>query len=151
MRIITEMARTRPERSGYIKFQYEQHLERLKNSKSVIDVGPPKVFPYVNKWKNENNIRSKKIEDENRKMVNRIIYSTNADIDNDLDTYIEDYAYFKRKMIIQKNLFDTNLINEQNKLLTKRLENTKSCYNRQEWEKDYQKRKQLLKVMSIFS
>jgi hypothetical protein len=151
MRIITELARTRPERSGYIKFQYEQYLERLKKSKSVIDVGPPKLFPYVNKWKNEYNISNKKIEDENRKMVNRIIYSTNAGIDNDLDTYIEDYAYFKRKMIIQKNIFDTNLINEQNKLLTKRLENTKSCYNRQEWEKDYQKRKQLLKVMSIFS
>lgn len=151
MRIITEMARTRPERSGYKKILYEQHLERLKNSKSVIDVGPPKVFPYVNKWKNEYNIRNKKIEDENRKMVNRIIYSTNTGIDNDLDTYIEDYAYFKRKMIIQKNIFDTNLINEQNKLLSKRLENTKSCYNRQEWEKDYQKRKKMLKVMSIFS
>lgn len=150
MRILSEMVKTRPERSGYKKFQYEQHLERLKNCKSVIDVGPPTVFPYINKWKNEHNSRNKKIEEENKRLVNRIINSINNTIDNELDTYIEDYAYLKRRMVIQKQIFDANLINEQNRLLVKRLENTKSCYNREEWEKDYQKRKNIIKIMSLF-
>jgi hypothetical protein len=42
------------------------------------------------------------------------------------------------------------MINEQNKILVNRLQNTKSCYDRNEWEKDYQKRKQMMKIMSIF-
>jgi len=151
MRIISEMVKTRPERSGYKKILYDKHLERLKNSKSVIDIGPPRVFPYVNKWKTEYNITNKRIAQENKNLVDRIINSTsNNTIDNELDTYIEDYAYLKRKMVIQKQIFDTNLINQQNIILANRLEKTKSCYNREEWEKDYQKRKQIIKLMSLF-
>jgi hypothetical protein len=145
----TNMVKSHIERKGCNKILYEQHIQRVKNSKSFIDTGPPKVYPYSNKWKIAYDMQNKKIEKENKLLSERLINSI-CDIDNELDTYIEDYAYFKRKMIIQKNMFDTNLINEQNKLLVKRLQNTKSCYNRKEWENDYQKRKQIIKNMSMF-
>lgn len=147
--LTTDMVKSHIERKGYQKILYELHLERVKNSKSVIDTGPPKVYPYGNKWKIMHDIQSKKIEKENKLLADRLI-NTIGDIDNELDTYINDYAYLKRRMIIQKNIFDTNLINEQNKILVNRLQNTKSCYDRNEWEKDYQKRKQMMKIMSIF-
>jgi len=143
------MFKSHIERKGYKKMLYEQHLERIKNSKSVIDTGPPTVYPYGNKWKFAYDMQCKKIEKENKLLAERIVNPI-GDIDNELDTYLEDYAFLKRKMIIKKNIFDTNLINEQNKLLVNRLQNTKSCYDRNEWEKDYQKRKQIIKNMSLF-
>ena len=34
------MSRVRPERRGYAKLNYEQHLERLKNMKPTVEFGP---------------------------------------------------------------------------------------------------------------
>jgi hypothetical protein len=150
MKILCDMVKTRPERSGYKKILYEQHLERVKNSKPVVDTGPPTVYPYGNRWKIKAQNEQRKIEIENQLMINRIVNNNDKNIDNELDTYIEDYAYFKRKMAIQKNIFDTNLINQQNKKLVNRLCNARSCYNRKEWENDYQKHKKIIKNMSLY-
>ena len=143
------MVKTHPERTGYKKMLYEQHLERVKNSKPIVDTGPPTVYPYGNKWQIKAQIEQRKIEIENNQLVDRIINHEKT-IDNELDTYIDDYAYFKRKMNIQKNIFDTNLINQQNKKLFSRLYNARSCYSRIEWENDYQKHKKIIKNMSLY-
>lgn len=143
------MVKTHPERTGYKKMLYEQHLERVKNSKPVVDTSPPNVYPYGNKWQIKAQIEQRKIEIENNQLVDRII-NNDKTVDNELDTYIEDYAYFKRKMNIQKNIFDTNLINQQNKKLFSRLYNARSCYSRKEWENDYQKHKKIIKNMSLY-
>ena len=150
MKILSDMVKTHPDRTGYKKILYEQHLERIKNSKPIVDTGPPSVYPYGNRWKIKAQIEQRKIEIENKLLVNRIINITESNIENELDTYIEDYAYFKRKMNIQKNIFDTNLINEQNKKIFSRLYNARSCYSRREWENDYQKHKKIIKNMSLY-
>ena len=150
MKILSDMVKTHPDRSGYKKILYEQHLERIKNSKPIVDTGPPTVYPYGNKWQIKAQIEQRKIEIENNQLVDRIVNNTEKTIDNELDTYIEDYAYFKRKMTIQKNIFDTNLINQQNKKLVDRLCNVTSCYNRKDWENDYQKHKKIIKIMSLY-
>ena len=150
MKTLSDMVKTRPERSGYKKLLYEQHLERVKNSKAIVDTGPPSVYPYGNKWQIKAQIEQRKIEIENNQLVDRIVNNTEKTIDNELDTYIEDYAYFKRKMTIQKNIFDTNLINQQNKKLVDRLCNVTSCYSRKDWENDYQKHKKIIKNMSLY-
>lgn len=144
------MVKTHLERSGNKKILYEQHLERIKNSKPVVDTSPPTVYPYCNRWKTKAQIEKRKIEIENILLVNRIINNNVKNIDNELDTYIEDYAYFKRKMAIQKTIFDTDLINEQNKKLADRLCNVRSCYSRKHWENDYQKHKKIIKNMSLY-
>ena len=149
MKILSDMVKTHPERTGYKKMLYEQHLERVKNSKPIVDTGPPTVYPYGNKWQIKAQIEQRKIEIENNQLVDRIINHEKT-IDNELDTYIDDYAYFKRKMNIQKNIFDTNLINQQNKKLFSRLYNARSCYSRIEWENDYQKHKKIIKNMSLY-
>ncbi len=41
--------RTRPERKGYEKLNYEQHTERLRTIKSTVDCGPPRAHPLSNK------------------------------------------------------------------------------------------------------
>ena len=150
MKILSDMVKTHPERTGYKKILYEQHLERIKNSKPIVDTGPPTVYPYGNKWQIKAQIEQRKIEIENNQLVDRIVNNTEKTIDNELDTYIEDYAYFKRKMTIQKNIFDTNLINQQNKKLVDRLCNVTSCYSRKDWENDYQKHKKIIKNMSLY-
>ncbi len=43
------MSRVRPERRGYAKLNYEQHLERLKNMKPTVECGPPREHPFSNK------------------------------------------------------------------------------------------------------
>ena len=149
MKILSDMVKTHTERTGYKKLLYEQHVERVKNSKPIVDTGPPKVYPYGNKWQIKSQIEQRKIEIENNQLVDRIINHEKT-IDNELDTYIDDYAYFKRKMNIQKNIFDTNLINQQNKKLFSRLYNARSCYSRIEWENDYQKHKKIIKNMSLY-
>jgi len=150
MKILSDMVKTHPERSGYKKILYEQHLERVKNSKPIVDTGPPKVFPYDSRWKLKAHAEKRKIEIENNLLVNRIIKNDEKNVDNELDTYIEDYAYFKRKMAILKTIFDTNLLNQQNRKIFDRLCNTRSCYDRKEWENDYQKRKKIIKNMSLY-
>jgi hypothetical protein len=150
MKILSDMVKTHTERTGYKKLLYEQHVERVKNSKPIVDTGPPKVYPYGNKWQIKAQIEQRKIEIENNQLVDRIINNNERNIDNELDTYIEDYAYFKRKMNIQKNIFDTNLINQQNRKLFSRLYNVRSCYSRTEWENDYQKHKKIIKNMSLY-
>jgi hypothetical protein len=150
MKILSDMVKTHPERSGYKKLLYEQHLERVKNSKPIVDSSPPSVYPYSNRWKQKTQIEKRKIEIENNQLVDRIVNNNDKNIDNELDTYIEDYAYFKRKMAIQKTIFDTDLINQQNKKLVNRLCNVRSCYSRKEWENDYQKHKKIIKNMSLY-
>ena len=41
--------RTRPERRGYAKLNYEQHVDRIKAMKPTIDCGPPRAHPLSNK------------------------------------------------------------------------------------------------------
>ena len=43
------MSRVRPERRGYAKANYEQHIERVKSMKATIDCGPPRAHPFTNK------------------------------------------------------------------------------------------------------
>jgi hypothetical protein len=87
--LTTDIVKSHIERKGYQKILYELHLERVKNSKPVIDTGPPTVYPYGNKWKIGHDIQSKKIEKENKLLADRLI-NTIGDIDNELDTYIND-------------------------------------------------------------
>lgn len=43
------MARVRPERRGYEKLTYEQHVERVNSMKPTVDCGPPRAHPLSNK------------------------------------------------------------------------------------------------------
>ena len=41
--------RVRPERKGYDKVCFQQHVERVHSMKSTIDCGPPRPHPLSNK------------------------------------------------------------------------------------------------------
>ena len=43
------LARGRPDRKGYDKLSYEQHVERLKSMKPTVDNAPPRPHPLSNK------------------------------------------------------------------------------------------------------
>ena len=43
------MYRQRSERIGYDSVLYNQHLERLNNVKTTLDLNPPKKHPFTNK------------------------------------------------------------------------------------------------------
>lgn len=42
-------SRVRPERKGYDKIIFQQHLDRIKNVKCMVDSGPPREHPLSNK------------------------------------------------------------------------------------------------------
>ena len=43
------LARARPDRKGYEKLSYDQHVERLKSMKPTVDNAPPRPHPLSNK------------------------------------------------------------------------------------------------------
>ena len=43
-------SKVRPERQGYDKIIYQQHVDRLKKMAPTVDSGPPHEKPFSNKW-----------------------------------------------------------------------------------------------------
>lgn len=43
-------SKVRPERQGYDKIIYQQHVERIKKMAPTVDSGPPHEKPFSNKW-----------------------------------------------------------------------------------------------------
>lgn len=43
-------SKVRPERQGYDKIIYQQHVDRIKKMAPTVDSGPPHEKPFSNKW-----------------------------------------------------------------------------------------------------
>jgi len=91
------------DRKGYEKMLYENHLQRLRDVKSRIDMDAPKPPPTIfsKKMEIEYNRKMDKINRDNKRLVSRLINQRSA-IDNTLNQQMDDVRKFKQQILDKK-------------------------------------------------
>jgi hypothetical protein len=85
----------RVDRTGYDKLLYENHLQRLREIKSTIDMDSPKPAPAIFSRKMD------KINRDNRALVYRLTNQRSA-IDNTLNAQMDEVRKFKQQILDKK-------------------------------------------------
>jgi len=93
----------RMDRKGYEKVLYENHLQRLRETKSTIDTDTPKPPPAIFSRKLEIEYKRKmdKINRDNRALVSRLINQPST-IDNKHSPELIDVRKFKQQILDKK-------------------------------------------------
>jgi hypothetical protein len=93
----------RVDRKGYEKVLYENHLHRLQNIKSTIDMDAPKQAPAIFSRKLEIEYKRKmdKINRDNKLLVSRLINQRSA-IDDTLNQQMDEVRKFKQQILDKK-------------------------------------------------
>ena len=93
----------RVDRKGYDKLLYQQHLQRLREIKSAIDMDAPKPPPAIfsRKLEIEYNRKMDKINRDNKLLVSRLINQRSA-IDNTPNQQMDDVRKFKQQILDKK-------------------------------------------------
>lgn len=145
------MSRVRPERRGYAKLNYEQHLERLKNMKSTVECGPPRAHPFSNKREQDKRREFAAIEFDNKLLLERLAKVVQQKtIDNEIHKSVEFHATFKKKLNLTKKRLEMQKITEENQRLLKRIQEVPPAYNHLQWEEEAQARDVIKKCMALY-
>ena len=95
--------RTRPERRGYDKITYSQHVERVKSMAPTIDCGPPRAHPLSNKREKDKIREFANIEFDNKLLLERLAKVVQQKtIDNEIHKSVQMHAQFKKKLGLTK-------------------------------------------------
>jgi hypothetical protein len=93
----------RVDRKGYDRVLYDNHLQRVRDAKSTIDMDSPKPSPTIfsRKLEIEYNQKMDKINRDNRALVSRLINQRSA-IDNAHSPQLIDVRKFKQQILDKK-------------------------------------------------
>jgi len=151
MQAININTRVRPERKGYEKVLYNQHLERVSTMKPVIDTSAPRPLPLSNKCERDRLWKNQLIEYDNKALLERIAKTIqNPTIDNKLDKHVYEQSKFKRRLyhIVQQSRLQK--ITKENYHLLKRIQMVKPVYSACQMEEEYKKKQEIMKQMCIY-
>jgi len=145
------MSRVRPERRGYAKLNYEQHVERLKNMKATVECGPPRAHPFSNKREQDKRREFASIEFDNKLLLERLAKVVQQKtIDNEIHKSVEFHANFKKKLNLTKKRLQMQKITEENQRLLKRIQEVPPAYNHIEWEEDAKHKEMIKRCMALY-
>lgn len=148
--MLTDVHR-RPERRGYEKILYNQHLERMSTIKHVIDTSAPRPLPFNNKRERERIRKNNMIDFENRCILERIAsVIQQSTIDNKLDKHINEYSKFKQRLYRTVHRSRLNQITQENLNLLKRIQIVNPVYSACQMEEEYKKKQVIMKQMCIY-
>jgi len=142
----------RPERIGFEKILYNDHLKRLNGAESLVDTQSPRPPPLSNKWKIDNLRNKRRIEKENSIILTRLIkiIESGKSIDNSLHKSVEEQLIFKEKIRKCRKRLELERIMEENKNLYNRLIQVEPVYNHVKWELDAKKHDIIKKNMALY-
>ena len=141
----------RPERMGYEKILYTQHLDRVSTIKPVIDTSAPRPLPYNNKRERERIRKNNLIDFENRCILERIAsVIQQSSLDNKLDKHINEYSKFKQLLYRTVHRSRLNQITQENLNLLKRIQTVNPVYSACQMEEEYKKNQEIMKQMCIY-
>jgi len=139
----------RNERIGFEKILYEQHKNRINNSRTVLDTHQHTKIKPIPKYKIENQIQRKKIEFENANFLTRLAkvrgaIKTHNHISVIRQLQLKKYlARIKRRSELQK-------IQNDNMRLLNAIQKVKPSIKVEEFEKDFEKSRKIIKTMSLY-
>lgn len=143
--------RSRPERRGYDKILYEQHLERVSSVKHVIDTSAPRQHPFNHRSLRERIAKLKRIDVDNMHILQRIANAIqDTRIDNKLDTHINEYSKFTQRLYHVVHQSRLKQITDENLNLLKRIQTVKPVYSAAQMEMEYKKKQEIMKQMCIY-
>ena len=142
----------RPERIGFEKILYNDHLKRLNGAESLVDTQSPRPPPLSNKWKIDNLRNKRRIEKENSIILTRLIkiIESGKSIDNSLHKSVEEQLIFKEKIRKCRKRLELERIMEENKNLYNRLIQVEPVYNHVKWELDAKRNDIIKKNMALY-
>lgn len=91
----------RVDRKGYDKLLYENHLQRIREIKSAIDMAKPAPTIFSRKMEIEYKRKMDKINRDNKLLVTRLINQRSA-IDNTLNQQMNEVRKFKQQIMDKK-------------------------------------------------
>lgn len=151
MQAINVNIRGRPERKGYEKVLYEQHIERISTMKPVIDTSAPRPLPLSNKCERDRLWKNQLIEYDNKLILERIAKTIQKPtIDNKLGKHINEQSKFKKRLYQIVHQSRLQKITKENYNLLKRIQMVKPVYSACQMEKDYKKKQEIMKQMCIY-
>ena len=151
MKAININTRKRPERKGYEKVLYEQHVERVCTMKPVIDTSAPRPLPLSNKCERDRIWKNQLIEYDNKLILERIAkIIQQPTIDNKLDKHVHEYSKFKKRLYHIVRQSRLQKITKENCNFLKRIQMVKPVYNACQMEEEYKKKQEIMKQMCIY-
>jgi len=141
----------RPERTGYEKVLYEQHIERISAMKPVVDTSAPKQMPYNDRRERDRDYINRKIDYGNKLLLERIAKMIqHSNIDNKHDKHIYEYSKFKQRLYNIVRQSRLKQITEENNNLLKRIQIVSPVYSASQMEQEYKKKQEIMKQMCIY-
>ena len=149
--IMNANMRARPERRGYEKILYRQHIERISAMKPTIDNSTPHPLPLSNRCERERAWKNKLIDYDNKLLLERIATAIQQPaIDNKLDEHVETQSKFKRRLYRIVRQSKLQQITLENHNLLKRIQMVPPVYNAQQMEQEYKRSQEVMKRMCIY-
>ena len=143
--------RTRPERRGYDKINYEQHLERLRTMGPTLNSGPPRAHPLSNKREKDKLREFANIEFDNKLLLERLAKVVQQKtIDNEIHKSVAMHAQFKKKLRLTKKRLEMQKLTEENQRLLKRIQEVPPAYNHLAWEEEAEQRDIVKRCMALY-
>ena len=143
--------RTRPERRGYDKMNYEQHIERVHNMGATLDCGPPRAHPLSNKREKDKLREFANIEFDNKLLLERLAKVVQQKtIDNEIHKSVKMHAQFKAKLGLTKKRLEMQKITEENQRLLKRIQEVPPAYNHLKWEEEAKRNEHIKRCMALY-
>ena len=143
--------RARPERRGYEKILYRQHVERISAMKHTIDNSIPRPLPLSNRCERERAWKNTLIDYDNKLLLERIATAIQQPtIDNKLDEHVETQSKFKRRLYHIVRQSKLQQITLENHNLLKRIQMVPPVYNAQQMEQEYKRNQEVMKRMCIY-
>jgi hypothetical protein len=141
----------RPERRGYEKVLYDQHVERVSAMKPVVDTSAPRQMPYNDRRERDRDYTNRMIDYGNKLMLERIATTIqHSKIDNKHDKHMYEYSKFKERLynIVRQSRLEQ--ITEENVKLLKRIQQVNPVYSVSQMEQEYKRNQEIMKQMCIY-
>jgi len=144
-------SRVRPERRGYDKMIYQQHVDRLKKITHVVDVNAPHEKPFSDKWEKDKRREFLAIEYDNKLMLERLASAVKEGcIDNKMHKSITFHREFKARQLLQAKRSRLHTITGENIQMLKRIQEVEPAYNHVEWAEDAKRHDVIKRTMALY-
>ena len=144
------MIRQRNERTGFNKIMYEQHVRRVEQMKPSIDSHYKPSLKPIPKYRIEHNANKRKIEKENAELLLRL-HQTESCVDCRQHMAVVRQLRLKKQLASVSHNIHSDKINKENQRLFGALREVRPSIDIHVLEKDYQKSREKIKTMSLYS
>lgn len=142
-------AQRRNERRGIEQVLYEQHRERIHYIEPVVDTHQCAIIKPIPRYALENQMRQRKIDVENADLLHRLA-RTKSSIRSRNHVAVLRQLRLKQRLAHMKRQLRDHRIRKENEKFLGALQEVRPTISFKELDKDYQKTRTQVKLMSLY-